>query len=796
MHPHDASKQPTMKPINIIPDLDLPPSLERNEVLRMFARGSTVWDLRVLANVTKSEAKKIEDRQSSKDRRSVCPLCSWKGSITKNFFAHLKKAHANIPEVVDFCIRVNASERERLQSGSSSPANRSSSTRGTSSSISRFSVASFDSRLDGLCADLIVARGLPLSFFEGEHVLGFVNSVVALAKDCPQCPSDAAKSISGRTTMTKLVDTRCAKVIADHEIEFAHQASQYGATVQMDSFSVAGSSVVHATIVSNGKALVFGTFTTPVKKTSALLVELVKEVLANETYGKFINCVCMDGAANCIAAMKEISQNLHLVTLRCTTHLISLMSKDVFTKSEYALFVFDCMEIVYKFIFQKTTVKDIFLKHILGARRLPRPSPTRFASNTLMLGSMVKMEPQIKTLVGHGLLLAIADKTKESREAFKAFKDVVDNASFWERAKIVLRVTEPMVIALRLIDGANVGSDGTADVMDTLGAKLFQEVNGLKLQDDSEPVEKAAMCRFLGEVMDIYVKRNGESSCPLLDAGYCLNPKHHGALHDEFMRKSPLWVALETSVSGVAEIYANRERKNDTEQLVLFQGLTSAFLRYAALDKIAFVPGCNLIRQSMFWAEHGRDHHKTPSDFAPEFARFAHLVLHMSTSTSIEERVHRIYKLLSTDSRSRLGAHRLSRLARASSILNAPKHMPERNKGIEKFCELEGVSGEAIDGLLVELLLEEDGEDVELSSSTSSHSDQAEKTAAMSMDFLSNDDDEEPEVNTPTNTPNKTGRALLMKEKLGVVERVRTKRVLDDTDNSSSAARSTKKVKN
>nr|CAD1823608.1 unnamed protein product [Ananas comosus var. bracteatus] len=96
-------------------------------------------------------------------------------------------------------------------------------------------------------------------------------------------------------------------------------------------------------------------------------------------------------------------------------------------------------------------------------KELKHPCATRFASNFLVLQSLVDVENELR------LFVASAEwresNLNKSRQA-KKVTELVQNNEFWNRAKEVLQALVPIVRVLRLVDGEGSTSGYLYDAME------------------------------------------------------------------------------------------------------------------------------------------------------------------------------------------------------------------------------------------------------------------------------------------------------------------------------------------
>ncbi|KAI8547698.1 hypothetical protein RHMOL_Rhmol07G0216500 [Rhododendron molle] len=149
------------------------------------------------------------------------------------------------------------------------------------------------------------------------------------------------------------------------------------------------------------------------------------------------------------AAMKAASKKLmekrpHLYWTACAAHCIDLILEDTGEKKNVK-----ATKKVARFIYNYDWVVD-YMKNYTDGRDLLRPVITRFATNFITLESLVRYKIGLKNMFNSTEWKA----TRYARmEGAKEVRDILESKDFWAKAADILKVQEPLVKVLRLVDG-------------------------------------------------------------------------------------------------------------------------------------------------------------------------------------------------------------------------------------------------------------------------------------------------------------------------------------------------------
>ena len=128
--------------------------------------------------------------------------------------------------------------------------------------------------------------------------------------------------------------------------------------------------------------------------------------------------------------------------------LIASTSYSKMLVSQLVCFVVDHASSITKYIYNHCYPLYLMRKFI-GVKEILRPTPTRFATNFITLQSILVHKDNLRAMVTSRERVSSA-YAKDSKG--KRFVDSVLNSTFWEECASIIRMTEPLVRVLRIVD--------------------------------------------------------------------------------------------------------------------------------------------------------------------------------------------------------------------------------------------------------------------------------------------------------------------------------------------------------
>ncbi|XP_042504771.1 uncharacterized protein LOC122081649 [Macadamia integrifolia] len=142
----------------------------------------------------------------------------------------------------------------------------------------------------------------------------------------------------------------------------------------------------------------------------------------------------------------------HMYQTNCAAHGINLLLKDIHKHIRWVRKIIDDGKHVVDYMHRHTTVIAL-MREFTNDKEIKPPCKTRFATNFLMLQSLIVVENELRLLVTSSELRGFHCNRVEI--ALKTVRIIQSNI-FWGEAKEVIAFMDPLIRILRLVD-----SDGT-----------------------------------------------------------------------------------------------------------------------------------------------------------------------------------------------------------------------------------------------------------------------------------------------------------------------------------------------
>jgi len=165
---------------------------------------------------------------------------------------------------------------------------------------------------------------------------------------------------------------------------------------------------------------------------------------------------------------------------------------------------------ITKYIYNHSWILNLMRKHTEG-KEIIRPAITRFATHFLTLQSMLSQHRNLQKLFS-------SDEWNECQWARKQDgKDVkrkVNEEIFWKKAAEIVKLAEPLVKVLRLVDGERLAM-----------GFIYEAMDQAKEQIRAACKDRVAKYGPIWEIID--QRWNNQLHRPIHAAGYFLNPRYH-----------------------------------------------------------------------------------------------------------------------------------------------------------------------------------------------------------------------------------------------------------------------------
>lgn len=187
------------------------------------------------------------------------------------------------------------------------------------------------------------------------------------------------------------------------------------------------------------------------------------------------------------AGLKLMEKRPHLFWSACAAHCLDLCLEDIGKKSNVQKVLDDAKKVTL-FIYNHIWTVSLMKKYTRG-REIIRPAITRFATQFMQVESIVAQKQALKNMFDSNEFNDSKWGKEKSGPAFEA-KQIVKSDSFWSKAADIMKVFEPIVKVLKLVDG---------DEKPTMGF-VYEAIDRAKLA-----IEKN--CRYHSHYTDIVDKR-------------------------------------------------------------------------------------------------------------------------------------------------------------------------------------------------------------------------------------------------------------------------------------------------
>ncbi|XP_057962814.1 uncharacterized protein LOC131154213 isoform X1 [Malania oleifera] len=241
-------------------------------------------------------------------------------------------------------------------------------------------------------------------------------------------------------------------------------------------------------------------------RTAEYYFRLMDEVVEEIGEENVVQVVTDNEAAMKAGGKLLMQKRPNLYWTACAAHCIDLILEDIGKKSNVKKVLEDARTIT-SFIYNHTWTVN-FMKKFTNNRELLRPAITRFATNFIALETIVRHKQALREMF-------TSDAWKNSRFGMAKLgpaydsKKIILGKEFWQKASDIIKVQEPLVKVLKLVDG---------DEKPTMGF-IYEAIDRAKLAIQKD-------CRFYKDYWKIIDNRwSFQLHQDLHAAGYFLNPQ-------------------------------------------------------------------------------------------------------------------------------------------------------------------------------------------------------------------------------------------------------------------------------
>lgn len=364
--------------------------------------------------------------------------------------------------------------------------------------------------------------------------------------------------------------------------------------------------------------------------------------------GSFDNYFLTDNAANYVAAGRLLEKEFPgLYWSPCAAHCINLMFQDFGKLPEVQEAVSHATNVT-KYIYNHCYPLYLMRKFTHG-REILRPAPTRFATNFIALQSILSQKNALRAMVT-SQEWTISAYAKDAKA--KQFVEQVLNTNFWTACADIVKLTEPLVGVLRLVDSED------KPAMGFLYRNMYKAREEMVKRFQRNKTKVEPYLKIIDDRWDSQLRKN------LHAAGYWLNPS---------CRFSPEFEKHKSTTSGLIDVIEKYAR-NDHELRAKLNTETSIFRNSEGdFGRKSAIEARNSPFPDEWWELYGCQ--------APHLQKLAIRVLSQTCSSSGCERNWSVFEHIHSKKRNRLEHQRLNDLV----FVRYNLMLENRNKKIRNY---------------------------------------------------------------------------------------------------------------
>ncbi|XP_021754926.1 uncharacterized protein LOC110720229 [Chenopodium quinoa] len=310
------------------------------------------------------------------------------------------------------------------------------------------------------------------------------------------------------------------------------------------------------------------------------LMEKVVQEIGEEKVVQIVT----DNEASVKAAGKKLMDRFpHLNWTACAAHCLDLLLEDIGKKSSIKS-VIERARKVSQFIYKYKWAVD-YMKKFTGGRDLTRPGITRFATQFIMLESVVRHKTALQEMFDSSTWVtsrfgqmndALAVEVRETLSKHPS----TEVAKFWEKANEIIKIQDPIIKVLKLVDG---------DLKPTMGF-IYEAMGRCKLAIQNNPTYYKNYWKMIDK------RWNCQLHTDLHGAGCFLKPQY-------MYRENDIGNDHELLV-GVRKVITRLERDPDneiraTQQIYMYRDKAESFGNSSAQRAI------HQMDPAMWWMTYG-----------------------------------------------------------------------------------------------------------------------------------------------------------------------------------------------
>eukprot|EP00253_Pinus_taeda_P018628 PITA_18628 len=308
-------------------------------------------------------------------------------------------------------------------------------------------------------------------------------------------------------------------------------------------------------------------------KDATLIFELLDDIIQEVGEHNVVQ-VIIDNASNYVLVGKMIESKYRTIFwIPCDAHFIDIMLEDI-GKVEWVKNIVEHAKCITKYIYNHSWVLNLMRKNTRG-KELVRPAITRFATHFFTLQCLNGQHKNLQ------FFFSFYDWTESQwahRQDGKDTKKKVFDNYFWKRFVELVKITEPLVKVLRMVDGENFSIGYIYEAMDQAKEKI-------------RATYKDRLAEY-GHIWEIIENRwNNQFHHPIHPTGYFLNPKYHYKARIRDLQDGEVRAGLVDCLECMVPSHADQLEIH--RQLTVFSMATGTFGKnLAKMARDVDQPGC------------------------------------------------------------------------------------------------------------------------------------------------------------------------------------------------------------
>eukprot|EP00253_Pinus_taeda_P017282 PITA_17282 len=244
-------------------------------------------------------------------------------------------------------------------------------------------------------------------------------------------------------------------------------------------------------------------------KDAHLLFQLLDEVVEEVGVANVVQTITDNASISVLVGKMLEEKHKTIFSTPCVVHCIDLMLEDI-GKIDWVKNTVEHAKSVTKYIYSHSWILSMMRKH-RGGRDIIRPVITRFATHFLTLQSMLSQHRNLQSVFS-------SDEWNECqwsrKQDGKDVKKKVNEEIFWKRVVEIVKVAEPLVKVLWLVDGERLAMGFIYEAMDQAKEKI-------------KAIYKDRVVKY-GPIWAIIDERwDNQLHCPIHAVGFFLNPRYY-----------------------------------------------------------------------------------------------------------------------------------------------------------------------------------------------------------------------------------------------------------------------------